>query len=148
MSQSDPLTGPLSVAPSFSWGYPAAGCRPNCFNRFPRRAALGRLTDWGVEAVVVHIGAQGAGYYADGCLVQGPPTPAANLVNSTGTGDVLSICMILLAPRTNLEIGEKLALANRVVAAFMAGNLQLIPRLQFPLSVPASRAEVEQQSGL
>lgn len=92
-------------------------------------SALGRLTAWGVRDVVVHMGAEGAGYYADGRLVQQPPTPAASVVNSTGTGDVLSICMILLAPRTDLGIGEKLALANRVVAAFMEGNLQLIPGL-------------------
>ena len=61
--------------------------------------ALRRLTDWGVGAVVVHLGAQGAGFWSGGKLVIEPPSLASKVVNSTGTGDVLSICMILLHGR-------------------------------------------------
>lgn len=63
--------------------------------------ALRRLTDWGVKAVVTHLGSQGAGYWKNGQLVVEPPDSAVNPVNSTGTGDVLSVCMISWKPPRN-----------------------------------------------
>jgi len=89
--------------------------------------ALGRLTEWGVKAVVVHLGAEGAGYYTQGQLIVEPPDPAQNPVQSTGTGDVLSICMILLHARADMAISEKLRLANHIVREFMEGRRVLIP---------------------
>ncbi len=91
--------------------------------------ALGKLADWGVKAVVVHLGTQGAGYFADGHWVTEPPCLIHHPVNSTGTGDVLSVCMMLLHHRLDLSIEQKLRLANRIVSEFMEGRRQLIPSL-------------------
>jgi sugar/nucleoside kinase (ribokinase family) len=91
--------------------------------------ALKRLADWGVESVVVHLGAKGAGYYTGGSLVTEPPAPAQALVHTTGTGDVLSVCMMLLHVRTDVPMCERLRLANEIVAGFMEGKRQLIPAL-------------------
>jgi sugar/nucleoside kinase (ribokinase family) len=91
--------------------------------------ALQDLTRWGAEAVVVHLGAQGAGYYCGGSFVVEPPVPARKQVNTTGTGDVLSVCMMLLHHREDLPVPERLRLANRLVAQFMEGALPLIPPL-------------------
>ncbi|MGO8678502.1 MAG: carbohydrate kinase family protein [Limisphaerales bacterium] len=91
--------------------------------------ALRRLTDWGVKAVVTHLGSQGAGYWKNGQLVVEPPDLAVNPVNSTGTGDVLSVCMILLEAAPELSIPQKLRLANSVVRDFMEGRRKLIPGL-------------------
>jgi len=92
-------------------------------------AALKRLTAWGVRAVVIHLGARGAGYWADGKLTIEPPHPARTTVNSTGTGDVLSICMILLHARSNFSIQERLRYSNQVVREFMEGGRPLIPQI-------------------
>jgi sugar/nucleoside kinase (ribokinase family) len=89
--------------------------------------ALQRLTDWGVGAAVVHLGAQGAGFWAGSELVVEPPSPVGTVVNSTGSGDVLSICMILLHGRIDLSIREKLRLSNEVVREFMEARRRLIP---------------------
>jgi sugar/nucleoside kinase (ribokinase family) len=91
--------------------------------------ALRRLVDWGAGAVVVHLGAQGAGYYKDGALTVEPPAPVSAQINTTGTGDVLSVCMMLLHHRVDMGASEKLRAANAVVAQFMAGKLALIPPL-------------------
>jgi sugar/nucleoside kinase (ribokinase family) len=91
--------------------------------------ALRRLTDWGVGAVVAHLGARGAGFWSGGKLVIEPPSPARKVVNSTGTGDVLSICMILLHARTDLAIREKLRHSNETVREFMEGRRRLIPTI-------------------
>jgi sugar/nucleoside kinase (ribokinase family) len=91
--------------------------------------ALQRLADWGAEAVVVHLGPQGAGYFQRGALTIEPPARAARQVHTTGTGDVLSVCMMLLHRREDLAIPERLRIANRVVAQFMEGSLPLIPSL-------------------
>jgi len=91
--------------------------------------ALRRLTDWGVKAVTVHLGSQGAGYWKDGQLVVEPPDVALNPLNSTGTGDVLSICMILLEASPEMSTRQKLRLANGVVRDFMEGRRKLIPGL-------------------
>ena len=91
--------------------------------------ALRKLTDWGVGAVVVHLGLRGAGYWINGQLILEPPCEAKIRVHSTGTGDVLSICMILLHGRRDLTIPEKLRLANAVVCEFIEGRRSLIPTL-------------------
>jgi sugar/nucleoside kinase (ribokinase family) len=91
--------------------------------------ALKRLSNWGVKAVVVHLGAQGAGYYAGGPLIVEPPSRAECPVHSTGTGDVLSLCMILLHARQDMAVREKLRLANRVVREFMEGRRTLVPTI-------------------
>ncbi len=90
-------------------------------------AALRSLAGYGVNGVVVHLGADGAGYYADGELTVEPRSPAICPVHSTGTGDVLSICMILLHARQDLSIRDKLRLANHVVREFMEGSRSMIP---------------------
>ena len=89
--------------------------------------SLKRLQDWGVEAVVVHLGEAGAGYYCRGKLLIEPPAPVQRRVNVTGTGDVLSACMMLL--HEHPEPQAKLRLANRIVAEFIEGKRQLIPQL-------------------
>ena len=93
------------------------------------RTALHRLSDWGVKAVVVHLGTRGAGFWTNGKLVIEPPSLARKVVNTTGTGDVLSICMVLLHARADLSVREKLNLSNRVVRKFMEGRLNLIPKI-------------------
>ncbi|MHB8523767.1 MAG: carbohydrate kinase family protein [Limisphaerales bacterium] len=92
-------------------------------------AALRRLTDWGVGAVVVHLGERGAGYFLRGELTVEPPAPVTQRVNTTGTGDVLSVCMMLLHQQSDVPIPERLRLANRVVAEFIEGKRQLIPAI-------------------
>jgi sugar/nucleoside kinase (ribokinase family) len=89
--------------------------------------ALKRLTDWGVEAVVVHLGDRGAGYFHQGALTVESPSPAGARVNATGTGDVLSVCMMLLHHRTEIAIPDRLRMANAIVAQFIGGKLSLIP---------------------
>ena len=91
--------------------------------------ALQRLEEWGVKSVTVHMGADGAGYYTAGDLTVEPPDPADSPLHSTGTGDVLSICMILLHARQDLSIRQKLKLSNRVVREFMEGRRNLIPAI-------------------
>lgn len=92
-------------------------------------SALRALTAWGVRSVVVHLGAQGAGYYQAGQWTEVPPERAESPVHSTGTGDVLSMCMILLQECTEMSVEAKLRKSNRIVRAFMEGRLDLIPLL-------------------
>jgi len=92
--------------------------------------ALKCLTGWGAEAVVVHMGDEGAGYYNGGALTVQPPAPVKSVVNTTGTGDVLSVCMMLLHRRAEIPIAERLRLANQIVAEFMEGHRQFIPTLE------------------
>ena len=91
--------------------------------------ALARLREWGVGAVVVHMGEQGAGYFDATGLTVEPCVPADRPVNTTGTGDVLSVCMMLMHNRTELDLRARLHLANAVVAEYIAGRLDLVPRL-------------------
>jgi sugar/nucleoside kinase (ribokinase family) len=91
--------------------------------------SLRRLEHWGVEAVVVHLGCEGAGYYQNGKLVTVKPVPAARNVNTTGTGDVLSVCMMLLDRRKDIPAADKLLLANRIVSEFIEDRRKLIPAL-------------------
>jgi len=62
-------------------------------------------------------------------IVVEPANPAQRAVHSTGTGDVLSICMILLEANDGMSIRQKLRISNRVVREFMEGRLDLIPSL-------------------
>jgi sugar/nucleoside kinase (ribokinase family) len=91
--------------------------------------ALKQLAEWGTEAAVVHLGAEGAGYYHDGTFVKEPPAPVHGQANTTGTGDVLSVCMMLLHRYEKASIRERLRLANQVVAQFMEGKRHFIPPL-------------------
>ena len=50
-------------------------------------------------------------------------------VNATGTGDVLSVCMMLLHGRMEMPVAERLRLANVIVAEYMEGARELIPPL-------------------
>ncbi len=93
------------------------------------RAALERLTGWGVKSVVVHLGKQGAGFWTDGQLVIEPPDLAQRMINSTGTGDVLSVCLMLLHQHPDLSVRQKLRLANRVVREFIEGTRPMLPSL-------------------
>ena len=91
--------------------------------------SLRALEDWGAGAVVVHMGAKGAGYHCHGSLILEESVPARRQVNTTGTGDVLSVCMMLLDQERRSSIGEKLRLANLIVSQFIAGERSLIPAL-------------------
>jgi sugar/nucleoside kinase (ribokinase family) len=93
------------------------------------KTTLSRLEKWGVEAVVIHLGARGAGYYQKGKLLVEPPVRAKGQINTTGTGDVLSVCMMLLHRQTAMPIRERLSLANAIVTQFIEGKRQLIPPL-------------------
>jgi sugar/nucleoside kinase (ribokinase family) len=88
---------------------------------------LNLLTDWGVEGVVVHMGERGAGYFHNRSLTVAPPVPASSHVNTTGTGDVLSVCMMLLHHQSDTPLLEKLHLSNSIVSEFIEGKRQLIP---------------------
>jgi sugar/nucleoside kinase (ribokinase family) len=92
-------------------------------------SALRCLTDWGSKVVVVHLGSKGAGYYQDGAWLIEPPATVRSYVNSAGTGDILSVCLMLQHQRTDTGIAERLRAANGIVAQFMEGSLSLIPAL-------------------
>jgi sugar/nucleoside kinase (ribokinase family) len=91
------------------------------------KSTLRQLESWGAEAVLVHLGAAGAGYYRRGHFVTEPPVLATRQVNTTGTGDVLSVCMMLLHRHESVPIAERLRWANSVVCEFIEGRRQLIP---------------------
>ena len=91
--------------------------------------SLARLEEWGAESVVVHLGSRGAAFYRKGSLVEVPPVPAAQHVNTTGTGDVLSVCMMLLDQVQDASVSDKLLFANRIVSEFIEGKRQLIPSI-------------------
>lgn len=93
------------------------------------KTTLRRLTKWGARAVVLHLGSRGAGYFCDEQLCIEPPVPAARHVNATGTGDVLSVCMMLMHHVTDIPVHEKLRLANTIVSQFIAGKRRFIPIL-------------------
>jgi sugar/nucleoside kinase (ribokinase family) len=91
--------------------------------------ALRRIVDWGAEAVIVHLGAEGAGWFHGGEWLVEPPVSAQKQVNATGTGDVLSVCTMLLHHLTDIPMAERLRLANGIVSQFIEGKRQLIPAL-------------------
>ena len=88
---------------------------------------LQRLTAWGAEAVVIHLGADGAGYYTGGKLLVEPSAPVKQLVNTVGTGDLLSVCLMLLHARKDIPIRAKLGLANRIVGEYIEGRRDVLP---------------------
>jgi sugar/nucleoside kinase (ribokinase family) len=92
-------------------------------------SALQRVVDWGAEAVIVHLGDQGAGCFQCGEFLIEPPVPAQTHVNTTGTGDVLSVCTMLLHHLITVPMRERLRLANAVVSQFIEGKRQMIPTL-------------------
>lgn len=89
--------------------------------------ALAALKNGGAGAVVVHMGSQGAGYFDGNKLLVEPSAAAERIVNTTGTGDVLSVCMILMHANPDLDLRAKLRLANQVVAQYIAGRIDLVP---------------------
>jgi sugar/nucleoside kinase (ribokinase family) len=98
--------------------------------------AMPRIVDWGAGAIVVHMGPAGAGYF-DGCIdrqsfrqsfIVEPACPPARQVNTTGTGDVLSVCM-MLQHRLPIPVRDKLRLANRIVSEYIEGARALAPAL-------------------
>jgi len=91
--------------------------------------SLRALEKWGVGAVVVHLGAKGAGYYQNGALTVEESVPANRQVNTTATGDVLSVCMMLLDQVGDGSIKEKLHLSNLIVSQYIAGERALFPTL-------------------
>lgn len=92
--------------------------------------ALQRLQDWGTGAVVVHLGSKGAGYCQHGHLIVEPPVPATKCMNTTGTGDVLSVCLMLL--HGQLEVRAQLQFANRMVSEFIESRRPFIPEIDSP----------------
>ena len=91
---------------------------------------LQQLTAWGAGAVVVHMGADGAGYYDRGRLTVWPAIPVRQYKNTAGTGDLLSVCMMLLHGRDEIPLVDRLRLANTIVAEFIEGRRGVIPRLE------------------
>jgi len=91
--------------------------------------SLRALANWGAGAAVVHLGEKGAGYFQDEVWTVEAPFPASRQINTTGTGDVLSVCMILLERNKADTVNEKLRLANRIVSQFISGERPLIPEL-------------------
>lgn len=91
--------------------------------------ALKCLETWGAETVIVHMGAEGTGYYSRGVLTVERPAPVRQFVNTTGTGDVLSVCMMLMQRRADIPLKDRLRLANSIVAEFIEGRRQFIPNL-------------------
>jgi sugar/nucleoside kinase (ribokinase family) len=89
-------------------------------------SALRRLADFGVKSIVVHMGEKGSGFYANGQLIEEPAHAASRVVNATGSGDLLSICMILLHGRDDLTVRQKLNRANAIVREFMEGRRMTI----------------------
>jgi sugar/nucleoside kinase (ribokinase family) len=84
------------------------------------REALARITRWGAGAVVVHLGSRGAGWWQDGELLVERSVRPSRIVNSAGTGDLLSVTMMALH-RSAAPIRERLRHANTVVARYMEG---------------------------
>jgi sugar/nucleoside kinase (ribokinase family) len=91
--------------------------------------SLKALENWGAGAAVVHLGEKGAGYYQQGIWKVEKSIPASRQINTTGTGDVLSVCMMLLDRDKGRTVSEKLRLANLIVSQFISGERSLIPEL-------------------
>jgi sugar/nucleoside kinase (ribokinase family) len=90
---------------------------------------LRQITAWGAGAIVVHMGANGAGYYREGQWTVSPSVPVRQYKNTAGTGDLLSVCMMLLHGCDQLPTEERLRLANTIVAEFIEGKRGVIPEL-------------------
>ncbi len=91
--------------------------------------ALRRITEWGAGGIVVHLGDKGAGHYSHGILEIEPPAAVRSMANMAGTGDVLSICMMLLHQHPEMNVRNRLRLSNAIVGEFIEGRRQFIPNL-------------------
>jgi 2-dehydro-3-deoxygluconokinase len=89
---------------------------------------LQRIVEWGARAIVVHLGAAGAGFFDGNSLIVEPACPASRHLNTTGTGDVLSVCM-MLQHQSPEPVREKLRRANQIVAEYIAGARAFVPEL-------------------
>jgi sugar/nucleoside kinase (ribokinase family) len=94
-----------------------------------RAEAIAKILADGAGAVVLHMGAEGAGFFSSQESFVEPSHPVQRRVMSTGTGDVLSVCMMLLHQHPAMPTPEKLRLANEIVAAFIEGRRTFIPPL-------------------
>ena len=90
---------------------------------------LAQLTAWGAAAIVIHLGADGAGYYDRGQLTVSPAVPVRQQKNTAGAGDLLSVCLMLLHGRDEIPPRDRLRLANTIVAEFIEGKRGVIPEL-------------------
>ena len=88
-----------------------------------------RLLEWGVGAVVAHLGSSGAGWFSATETLVEPAAPVSRRRMVTGTGDLLSTCLMLMHHRADITTAERLRLANRIVGEFIQGDRDLIPRL-------------------
>jgi sugar/nucleoside kinase (ribokinase family) len=93
-------------------------------------ATLKQITAWGAGAIVIHLGAGGSGYYERGRLTTVPAAAVRQCKNTTGTGDLLSVCMMLLHGRDEIPLADKLRLANGIVAEYIEGQRGVIPELE------------------
>ena len=93
-------------------------------------ATLRQITAWGAAAIVIHLGADGAGYYCRGQLTVAPAVPVRQYTNTAGTGDLLSVCMMLLHGRDEIPLADRLRLANTIVAEFIEGKRGVIPEFE------------------
>jgi 2-dehydro-3-deoxygluconokinase len=92
-------------------------------------ATLRRITAWGAGAVVIHMGADGAGYFDGGEVTVAPAVPVRRHKNAAGTGDLLSVCMMLLHECKDIPPRARLELANVVVAEYIEGRREITPDL-------------------
>lgn len=92
------------------------------------KETLRRIVAWGARSIVLHMGAAGAGYFDGEELTVEPPVTPARHVNVTGTGDVLSVCMMLQHRRPG-PVRDKLRLANTIVSHYLEGTYKLFPVL-------------------
>ncbi len=95
---------------------------------------LQKLTGLGAGAVAVHMGGQGVAYYTNGTMMVEPAVPVRRHVNVTGSGDLLSVCLMLLHGHDEIPVRERLRLANRIVAGYIEGKRLTLPQLQTPRS--------------
>ncbi len=91
-------------------------------------ASLEQITRWGARAAVIHMGDQGAAHYCRGQLTVCPAVPVHFCRNSAGTGDLLSVCMMLMHGADSSPL-EQLQLANKIVAEYIEGTRRVIPDL-------------------
>lgn len=90
---------------------------------------LRQITAWGAGAIVIHMGADGAGLYNGGQMTVAPAVPVCHCKNSAGTGDLLSVCMMLLHDCKDIPPRDRLQLANTIVAEYIEGRRTIIPDL-------------------
>ena len=79
---------------------------------------------------MIHLGADGAGYYCRGQLTVVAGDSRAAIQNTAGTGDLLSVCMMLLHGRDEIPLADRLRLANTIVSEFIEGKRGVIPELE------------------